>query len=247
MIVFPALDLLNGSVVKLESEGHRGRETVYGTPGEVAERWLSQGARWLHVVDLNAALGEGRSNRGVLGELTARAARWGARIQWGGGVRDTATMKLLLEGKDRDPSTRVDRVIVGTRAVKDPEWLRQAAESHPNRILVAVDAAGLEILVSGWQEKAGLGVLEFFRRVGGLPLAGFLYTNVRVEGRGQGVDWDPIRRVIEEAPRPVIFSGGITTLEEVERFKEIGAHGIIIGFALYSGRIGLREALERSR
>lgn len=245
MIIFPALDLWEGTVVKLEAERHCRPERVYGTPAEVAERWLAQGAHWLHVVDLNAALGRGRPNLGALPDLAERAARREARIQWGGGLREEEGIRRLLEGDGT--GGRADRVIVGTRGVRDPEWLRRVAERHPGRIVAAVDAAGLEILVSGWQESSGLGVLDFFRRTGGFPLAGYLYTNVRVEGKGRGVDWDPIRRVIEAAPGPVIFSGGITTMEEVERFKELGAHGIILGFALYSGRIDLGEALERSR
>ncbi len=247
MIIFPALDLLNGNVVKLEASRHKGQEKVYGSPGAVADRWLGLGAEWLHVVDLKAALGEGMPNHLALLGVLPRAARHKAKIQWGGGVRDAAVLRLLLEAELAESGARIDRVVVGTRAVKDFAWLESAAESYPDRIVVAIDAAGLEILVAGWQEKSGIDVVEFMRSVKDLPLAGFLYTNVKVEGKGQGVDWEPVRKVIEASAKPVIFSGGVTTLEEVARFKELGAYGIIIGFALYSGRIDFRKAMDIAR
>jgi phosphoribosylformimino-5-aminoimidazole carboxamide ribotide isomerase len=242
MIVFPAMDLLNGNVVKLEAAGHRKEEKVYGTPGIVAERWLGAGAEWLHVVDLNAALGEGMPNHLALLSILPKVARHGAKLQWGGGVRDAATLRLLLEAEMGDSGASIDRVIVGTRAVKDWEWLESAAESYPDRIVVAIDAVGREIVVGGWQQKSGVDAVEFVGKARETPIAGFLYTNVSVEGKGKGVDWGPVKEVIAASPRPVIFSGGVTTADEVARFKEMGAHGIIIGSALYSNRIDFAKA-----
>ena len=237
MIIYPAMDLLGGVVVKLESKEHRGRERVYGTPAEVADRWLNAGAGWLHVVDLNATLGEGEPNHPVLDILLPRVAKAGAHIMWGGGVRDDAALERLLEA-------RVDRVIVGTRAIKDGDWLKAAAEKYPGKLVVAIDANGLEIVVAGWQEKTDINVVDFLEKSAHLPLAGYLYTNVDVEGRGRGVHWDPIQKVVEAASKPVVFSGGITTLDEVARFKELGADGIIIGSAMYMGQIDFSKARE---
>jgi phosphoribosylformimino-5-aminoimidazole carboxamide ribotide isomerase len=230
-------------VVKLEADRHRRREKVYGAPGPLADRWLQAGARWLHVVDLNAALEEGQPNHLALLALLPRTARAGARVQWGGGVRDDATLRRLLEAELGDTGARIDRIIVGTRAIRDWDWLERAARDAPERIVVAIDAAGREILTAGWQEKTGIDVVEFAARAGAAPIAAFLYTNVAVEGRGGGVDWGPVEAVLRAASRPVIFAGGISSLDDVRRFHALGAHGVVLGSALYAGRIDLAEAI----
>src|SRR5262245_43219088 len=228
------MDLWNGEIVKLEAKQHRTVETVYGKPGEIAERWLGLGAPWLHVVDLNAALGEGHNLPSLaLIESHARKAR--AKIQWGGGVRDDAALKAVLDAG-------AERAIVGTKAIRDWTWLVQAANRHPDKIMVSIDGKGREIMIEGWQAKAGVDVCEFLARANALPLAGYLYTNVAVKGRGQGVDWTPVRDVIESSTKPVVFSGGVTTIDDVARFKELGAYGIIAGSALYRGAIDFTKA-----
>jgi len=234
MIIFPAMDLWNGEIVKLEAKQHRTVEMVYGKPGEVADRWLGLGASWLHVVDLNAALGEG-NNLPALTLIASRAGKSRAKIQWGGGVRDGAALKAVLD-------TGAERAIVGTKAIRDWTWLVEAAAAHPGRIMVSIDGRGREILIEGWQASAGVDLVEFIARANALPLAGYLYTNVAVEGRGQGVDWTPVRDVVEASTKPVVFSGGVTTMDDVARFKELGAYGIIAGSALYKGGIDFTAA-----
>lgn len=234
MIIFPAMDLYNGDIVKLEAKQHKTVEIVYGKPAEIAERWLGLGAQWLHVVDLNAALGDGH-NLPALTLIQSRAAKTGAKIQWGGGVRDDAALKAVLDAG-------AERAIVGTKAIRDWAWLVEAAARHPGRVMVSIDGKGREIMINGWQAAAGVDAVEFIAKANALPLAGYLYTNVAVEGRGQGVDWTPIRDIIETATKPVVFSGGVTTIEDVARFKELGAYGIIAGSALYKGRIDFTQA-----
>lgn len=234
MIIFPAMDLWNGEIVKLEARQHRTVEIVYGKPGEIADRWLGLGAQWLHVVDLNAALGEG-NNLAALALLRDRAAKAHAKIQWGGGVRDEAALRKVLDGG-------AARAIVGTKAIRDWAWLAETAKTFPERIMVSIDGKGREIMIEGWQAKAGVDVVDFLTKANSLPLAGYLYTNVAVEGRGQGVDWTPVRDVIEASTKPVVFSGGVTTIDDVARFKELGAYGIIAGSALYKGRIDFSES-----
>jgi phosphoribosylformimino-5-aminoimidazole carboxamide ribotide isomerase len=234
MIIFPAMDLWNGEIVKLEAKQHRTVEKVYGKPAEIADRWLGLGAAWLHVVDLNAALGQG-NNLPELALLGARASKSQAKIQWGGGVRDEAALRAVLDGG-------AERAIVGTKAIRDWAWLVETAAAFPNRIMVSIDGKGREIMIEGWQAKAGVDVVEFLAKANGLPLAGYLYTNVAVEGRGQGVDWTPVRDVIEASTKPVVFSGGVTTMDDVARFKELGAYGIIAGSALYRGTIDFTNA-----
>lgn len=234
MIIFPAMDFWNGEIVKLEAARHRNVEIVYGQPGEIADRWLGLGAAWLHVVDLNAALGEGNNLPG-LALIRSRAAKTGAKIQWGGGVRDDAALQAVLDAG-------AERAIVGTKAIRDWNWLVESATRHPGRIMVSIDGKGREIMIGGWQEKAGVDAVEFIARANALPLAGYLYTNVAVEGRGEGVDWTPIRDIVEASTKPVVFSGGVTSLGDVARFKDLGAYGIIAGSALYKGRIDFSEA-----
>ena len=234
MIVFPAMDLWNGEIVKLEAKQHRTVEIVYGKPAEIADRWLGLGATWLHVVDLNAALGEG-NNLPALTLIHSRAAKARAKIQWGGGVRDEKALRAVLDGG-------AERAIVGTKAIRDWKWLVEMAAAFPNKIMVSIDGKGREIMIEGWQSKAGVDVVEFLAKANGLPLAGYLYTNVAVEGRGQGVDWTPVRDVIEASTKPVVFSGGVTTIDDVARFKDLGAYGIIAGSALYKGRIDFAQA-----
>lgn len=235
MIVFPAMDLWDGDVVKLEPKRHREVEIVYGRPDQVAERWLGAGAEWLHVVDLNASIGEGRPNDAALGVILDRARARGARVQFGGGVRDAKRLADVA-------AMGVDRVIIGTKVFDSWDWLVAEAAKHPGRILVSIDGRGREILIKGWQASAGVDAVEFVRRAQELPIAGFLYTNVAVEGRLQGVDWGPVEAVVQAARKPVVFSGGVTSLDDVARFKSLGAHGIIAGSALYQGRFDYPSA-----
>lgn len=242
MIIYPAMDLYNGQVVKLESRKHKGQEKIYGTPGQVTDKWITAGAEWIHIVDLNAALSEGMPNHLALLTILPKAARRGVRIQWGGGVRDSAMLRLLLDAQMGDNEGCIDCVIVGTRAIKDWAWLQSAADTYPDRIIVAIDARGRKIVTDGWQHSAGIDAIDFLANGKDVPISGFLYTNVEVEGKGEGVDWEPVREVIQASPKPVIFSGGITSLEDVARFKDLNAHGIIIGSALYSNTIDFVKA-----
>ena len=236
MIIFPAMDLWNGQIVKLEAKKHRQVERVYGAPAEIAARWTGLGAPWLHVVDLNASIGEGGDNAAALDLLRGR----GAKIQWGGGVRDDASLDRLL-------AAGVDRAIVGTKAVQDWAWLARAAARHPGRVMVSIDGRGREILIKGWQESAGVDAVEFVKRANELALGGYLYTNVAVEGRGQGVDWSPVEDVVKAARHPVVFSGGVSTLDDVRRFRAMEAYGLVIGSSMYLGRIDYLEAVKAAK
>ena len=240
MIIFPAMDLWNGEVVKLEAKLHRTVERVYGEPAEIAARWLGLGAEWLHIVDLNAALGEGSPNLDQAAAIVRAAHHAGAHVQWGGGVRDDASLDAVL-------TAGAKRAIVGTKAIRDWGWLAAAAARHPWRLQVSIDGRGREILISGWQEASGVDAVEFLRRANDLPLGGYLYTNVTVEGRGQGVEWGPVEEILKAARHPVVFSGGVSTIADVARFKELGAYGIIAGSALYLNRIDFSEAKALAR
>ena len=241
MNVFPVMDLMNGHVVELDARKHKEPSKIHGTPGQIADRWLKAGAKWLHVVDLNAALGTGMPNHLALLGILPKVSKAKAKIQWGGGVRDSAMLRMLLDAQFGDDTEAINRVVVGTRAVNDWSWLQSAAESYPDRIVVAIDASGRDILVGGWQEKSGIDVLEFVSQAKDVPIAAFLYTNVAAQ-EAKAVDWAPVKELVEASPKPVIFAGGISSLEDVERFNALKVDGIVLGPSLYSGAIDFAKA-----
>ena len=230
MILLPAIDLLGGRVVKLGSD-HLHPERDYGAPGEIADRWIDEGAKWLHVVDLDGALGSG-NNDDVIDRILKKARAANVKVQVGGGLRD----------ENRLDRFDADRLVVGTRAVEDPPWLAAMAALHPEKLVVSIDGRGLDILVRGWQSGTPENLTTVLGRIGELPVAAVLYTNVDVEGKGGGVDWGPAEEIQSRSPRPVIHSGGISTLQDVRGFRDLGAHGIVLGSAIYLDRFTYGEA-----
>lgn len=237
MIVFPAMDLFNGRIVKLDPQTHSTTSRDYGTAEEIARRWLDGGAMHLHVVDLDGALGTGRSNAEHLAAIQRLAVARGAQVYFGGGLREARVIGECLNGLG------VSRAIVGTRAITDAMWLSLVLKLFRDRLIIAIDAAGGRVVVQGWQQATNIEVTEFVKRASEWPVGGFLFTNVSVEGQEKGVDWKPVEAVVKATSKPVIFSGGVTTLQEVVRFRELGAFGIVVGSALYGGGIRLREAI----
>ncbi|MEK7866875.1 MAG: 1-(5-phosphoribosyl)-5-[(5-phosphoribosylamino)methylideneamino] imidazole-4-carboxamide isomerase [Planctomycetota bacterium] len=231
MIVYPAIDLLGGRVVRMRG-GRLGTEwTVSEDPVGLAREWERRGAKALHVVDLDAALGRGQ-NQAIEYEIV-RSAK--VPVQLGGGLRETADIDLAM-------SMGAARVIVGTRGIEDPGWLRTQATRRPGKVLLAVDAQGTRIVVKGWTEETKLDVRHFATKVASYDLAGLLYTNVAVEGQAAGVDWVPIEAVLKGTRLPVIISGGVTRIDEIARLRDLGAHGVVLGTALYKGEIDFEAA-----
>lgn len=232
-LVIPAIDLSGGKAVRLVG-GKASTEKVVGEdPVALAKDWERRGAKLLHVVDLDAAFGRGE-NRALVKKIAKGA---GIPVQFGGGVRtDEAIGDALRLG--------VSRIVCGTRAVTDPEWIRAAAMRRPGRLVLAADARGLNLVVKGWTAPAGAGVLDLLAQLRESPLAGILYTNVDVEGRTAGVDWDPVKKVVAAAAHPVLLSGGVTTTADVRRARDAGAAGAVIGSALYFGKLSFEEALR---
>ena len=236
MTIYPAVDILNGKAVKLVG-GKRGTEqAISDRPWEVARRWERYGAEWIHVVDLNAAFGDGH-NTAAVAEVLAKTR---VPVQVGGGIRSKEALRRYLSWTAR-------RVILGTKAIQDRAWLNEVAAEFPDQVVLAIDSQGTEVVIKGWVESAGIEVTEFIRQANDLPLAGYLYTNVRVEGLAKGLEWSPVEAVIRAAKRPVIVSGGVTTVEDIRKLKALGAEGAVIGSALYSGKLDFEEALEAAR
>ena len=233
MEVLPAVDVMGGECVQLV-QGERSQATGYGDPLACARRWIGEGARRLHVINLDGAFGEARANADVVRRLVDET---GVGVQLGGGIRSLQDAAGWLDAG-------VDRVILGTHAVEHPDALRWLSREYGSeRVMAGVDARGSEIAVAGWQETRGnyLRWAEVFVEQGAGAL---LYTNVSVEGLQRGIDPAPVRALIEAVPVPVVVAGGITTVEDVRVLRDLGAAGVVLGSALYSGRITLAGALE---
>jgi len=234
--VFPAVDILGGTCVQLV-QGRRETATSYGDPLACARRWLVEGARALHVVNLDGAFGDATLNAEVIRRLVREEEVF---LQLGGGIRSLEDARGWLE-------TGVDRVILSTLAIRDPTTLtRLAAEYGAERVMAGVDARGGQVVVRGWQEPAG----EYLAWAGKLEAAGagsLLYTNVDVEGLQQGIRPEPVRRLLAATRLPVVVAGGITTATDVALLRDMGAAGVVLGSALYSGKISVREAMEVCR
>ena len=233
MKIFPAVDILGGRCVQLV-QGKRESATVYGDPLSCATRWLDEGATALHIVNLDGAFGTSSGNAAL---ITALIRKTGVEIELGGGIRSVEDARHWQE-------TGVDRVIISTLATQEPECVRTLSrEFGSNRVMPGVDAKGGQIAVHGWQKTAGdyLGWAAEFEKLGAGSL---LYTNVDVEGLQQGVRFEPVKRLIDHVGIPVVVAGGVSSGSDVAGLRDAGAYGAVLGSALYSGKITLKDALE---
>jgi phosphoribosylformimino-5-aminoimidazole carboxamide ribotide isomerase len=231
--VVPAVDVQNGQVVQLVG-GERDTGTEYGDPVEAAERWVEAGARTLHLVDLDGAFEGERANADAIARVVESVD---VPVQMGGGIRTASDARSLLDAG-------VDRVILGTAAVEDPDLVGELSAEYPEGVLVSLDAKGGEVVVSGWTEGTGLDPVEAVGRYADLGAAGVLFTDVDVEGRLEGVRTDPVRRLVGATSIPVVASGGVATLDDVRALREAGAAAVVVGTALYEGRFTLAEAMD---
>jgi len=226
MIAVPAVDLRGGRCVQLVGGRPEEERVSLPDPVAVAERWWAAGFTTLHVVDLDAALGVG-DNLPVLERLLGATP---ATTQVGGGVRDDARIERLL-------GAGADRVVVGTKAIDDPEWLASAAARHPGRLVLALDTREGRVLRKGWTDDTGVPLERFLERTADLPLAGILSTDVGREGRLRGIDRDAVVHTVASSTHPVWISGGVTTPEDLEHLEQVGAAGAVLGMAIYTGAL----------
>jgi phosphoribosylformimino-5-aminoimidazole carboxamide ribotide isomerase len=236
MIVIPAIDIKDGKVVRL-IQGDYARQTVYSdSPVETAKRWAECGAKMIHIVDLDGALqGKMRNEESV--RRIAKEVKVG--IELGGGIRDEATIEGLL-------SSGIDRVVLGTSAL-DEGFLKRMAWKFRKRIVVGIDARDGIIRTNGWVASSTLKAVDFARRIGDTGIGGIIYTDISKDGMLEGPNIAGLEAVLKATSVGVIASGGVSTLEDITELKALeskGLAGIIIGKALYEGRIDLREAIH---
>jgi phosphoribosylformimino-5-aminoimidazole carboxamide ribotide isomerase len=234
MLILPAIDLRGGQCVRLK-QGDYEQETVFGAdPAAMARRWVDQGARYLHLVDLDGAR-VGQPVNGASVRAIVQAA--GQPCQLGGGLRTEDHIAEAL-------SWGVERVIIGTRALKDPGWFEGVCRRHPGKIVLGIDARDGRVATEGWLEVSDCPALELARRCASWPLAALVYTDVSRDGMLQGPNVAALAEMAAAVALPVIASGGVTTLDDIRRLAGLGLAGCIVGRALYEGRLDLAEAIK---
>lgn len=237
--IFPAIDLRDGQVVRLR-EGDPARQTAYSSdPAETARRWLSMGANWLHVINLDGAFGESDSaNQQALHAILGVAQEFDARVQFGGGLRSLDAIEAALD-------TGVQRTVIGTLAVAEQDVLVTAlSRFSPDRIAVGIDARDGLVRVRGWQDESGIPAIDLARQMRTLGLRTVIFTDINRDGMGLGLNIAATSELANDSGLHVIASGGVHTLEDVQAARDAGLAGAIIGRALYEGTIDLEEALR---
>jgi len=235
MIIIPAIDLKDGECVRL-LQGKKDMVTSYSKdPVAMARRWVDEGATLIHIVDLDGAFSGTQKN---LESIEGIRSAIDIPLEVGGGIRDMDRVEMLL-------SMGIDRVILGTSAVKNPELVKDAAGKYPGRILVGIDARDGRVAVRGWEEITEVNAMEFALRVQQMGAAGIIYTDISRDGMLTGPNIEATKAITEALDIPVIASGGISSLDDIKRLKGIrGLWGAITGKALYTGMVNLSEAIR---
>jgi phosphoribosylanthranilate isomerase len=232
--LLPAVDVADGQAVRLV-RGEAGTETSYGDPLEAALAWQRAGAEWIHLVDLDAAFGRG-SNRELLAGVVKAVD---VQVEMSGGIRDDDSLEAAL-------ATGCTRVNLGTAALENPEWTRSAIARHGDRIAVGLDVRGTTLAARGWTREGG-DLWETLARLDADGCSRYVVTDVTKDGMLRGPNLDLLRQVCERTDRPVIASGGIATLADLEALRSLvpdGVEGAIVGKALYAGAFTLEQALD---
>jgi phosphoribosylformimino-5-aminoimidazole carboxamide ribotide isomerase len=237
MIILPAIDIRRGSCVRLY-QGNPDQETVYSDdPIQMAKMWKSKGAEMLHVVDLDGAFEGKPVNLSLVGIMRKEAD---ITIELGGGFRDMHSIQQAFE-------KGVDRVILGTVAIRNPDLVRQAVQEFPEMIAVSIDVSGSFATAAGWKEISAVSFADLAARMRDLGIEELLFTDTKRDGTLLGPDIPMIRNFLTAAQVPVIISGGVTSLEDINNLKQLeveGLKGIVIGKALYDKKIQLEDALK---
>ncbi len=235
LILLPAVDVAGGKAVRL-TQGEAGSETSYGDPVDAALEWARQGARWIHLVDLDAAFGRG-SNAEVLRRVIKHVR--GVHVEVSGGIRDDETLDAALE-------SGAARINLGTAALENPEWAADVISRYGEVIAVGLDVRGTTLAARGWTREGGdlWAVLDRLERAG---CSRYVVTDVTKDGTLRGPNLELLREITRRTPKPIIASGGIATLDDIVALRELvplGVEGAIVGKALYTGAFTLAEALD---
>jgi phosphoribosylformimino-5-aminoimidazole carboxamide ribotide isomerase len=233
MQVWPAIDLRGGKCVRLR-QGDYGRETVYGDdPAEMALRWVAEGAEYLHLVDLDGARDGHWANREAVQRIVAAV---NIPCELGGGIREEATIRELLD-------LGLARLVVGTKAQKEPEWFRDMCRKFPGKLAVGIDAKNGFVATDGWLETSSTSAAQLAKQYESEPVAAIIYTDIAKDGMLEGPNLEAMAEMQRSVNLPVIASGGVTSADDVRNLARVGMAGCIIGRSLYEGQLSLRDAL----
>ncbi len=237
--LLPAVDVADGKAVRL-TQGEAGSETDYGSPSEAAQTWINAGAEWIHLVDLDAAFGRG-DNRAIIREVVDAAKTdlgRGVKIELSGGIRDDASLEAALEAG----ATRVN---LGTAALENPEWTEKVISKFDDAIAVGLDVRGTTLAARGWTREGG-DLWEVLARLEDAGCPRYVVTDVTKDGTLKGPNIDLLREVMQRTNKPVVASGGISSLQDIKDLRALvneGLEGAILGKSLYAGKFTLEEAL----
>ena len=240
MIIYPAIDIRGGRCVRL-TEGRFDAETVFADdPAQMALKWAGLGADFLHLVDLYGALaGEGK-NVPVIERILKSV---NIPVQLGGGIRNLATIEKLLD-------LGVTRLILGSAAVKNPELVQEACKKYPGHIAVGIDAKNGEVAIEGWGQGSGVAATELAKKMASFGVETIIYTDISRDGMLSGVNVESTAALARACGVPIIASGGVASIEDIRRVKAVesdGVQGCIIGKAIYTGAVDLKEALALAK
>lgn len=232
--LLPAVDVADGKAVRL-TQGEAGSETDYGSPLEAAQAWIDAGAEWIHLVDLDAAFGRGE-NRAIIREVVDNSTS--VKIELSGGIRDDASLEAALEAG----ATRVN---LGTAALENPEWTERVIAKFGDAIAVGLDVRGTTLAARGWTQEGG-DLFEVLARLEDAGCARYVVTDVTKDGTLRGPNIELLQQVMQRTNKPVVASGGISSLQDIADLGALVEHGLegaILGKALYAGKFTLEEAL----
>ncbi len=237
MYIIPAIDLRDGKCVRL-IQGQYDRQINYrDNPIEQAQEFSSDGAKWLHIVDLDGAKLGNPVNTDTISAIAALRI---LNIEVGGGLRDEASIIQLLD-------IGVNRIIIGTKAVQDFEWFSKMAQKFSGKIVLGLDAKGSKVATHGWTQDSSLTLLEFADEAAKLPLAAIIYTDIAKDGMMSGPNFERTKALVEAVDVPVVASGGVNTIEDIRKLTEFNPEAAIIGRSLYEGTLKLTDAIEAAK
>lgn len=237
MQIWPAIDLRGGKCVRLQ-QGDYNRETVFGDdPAAMARRWVDEGAQYLHLVDLDGARDGTSANKAAVASILAAVD---IPCELGGGVRDEATIKSWLDAG-------LYRLVIGTKALKEPDWFRTMCRRYPRQLVLGIDARNGRVATDGWLAVSDVAATEMARQYAGEPLAAIVYTDIAKDGMMAGTNLPAMQEMKEAVDVPVIASGGVTNVEDVRQLARMAMAGCIIGRALYEGTLTIADAVAAAR
>ena len=237
MRIYPAIDIKDGKCVRL-FKGRFDDVTVYGdSPAEMAKKWEAQGGEFIHVVDLDGALKGHGVNAEKIKEICESVS---VPVQTGGGIRTMADIEAKLE-------CGISRVIIGTKAVSDSEFVKEAVAKYGDKIVIGIDAKDGMVAVEGWEKTSDFTAVEFAKKMVSLGVKTVVYTDIATDGTLAGSNVEAMREMADAVDADIIASGGIGSLDDILSLKDTGVEGVIVGKALYTNRVDLKEAVEKVR